>query len=78
MKSLSWRSYRIQFTGSVSLDRPLQPTQAAYLRRPHFAARRGRQYLHLLYRIDPMFGQILSSQMVNVFCTDSRFWSLQP
>lgn len=39
MKSLSWRSYRIQFTGSVSLDRPLRPAQAAYVRR-FFATRR--------------------------------------
>jgi hypothetical protein len=33
MKHLGWRSYFIQFAGSVSLDRPLQPAQAAYLQR---------------------------------------------
>ena len=33
MKHLGWHSYFIQFAGSVSLDRPLQPAQAAYLQR---------------------------------------------
>jgi len=39
MQHLSWRRYRIQFAGGVSLDRPLQPEQAAYLRR-FFSTRR--------------------------------------
>lgn len=33
VKHLSRRSYHIHFTGSVQLDRPLQPEQVAYLRR---------------------------------------------
>jgi hypothetical protein len=39
MKYLSQRNYHIQFTGSVLLDRPLQPAQTAYLQR-FFATRR--------------------------------------
>jgi len=33
VKHLSRRSYAIHFTGSIQLDRPLQPEQTAYLRR---------------------------------------------
>jgi hypothetical protein len=33
VKHLWWRRYKIQFEGSVQLDRPLQPEQIAYLQR---------------------------------------------